>query len=57
MRGRQRRYKRQHKQLPKPKIIRCLNKMKPVFDNETCNEFEQRYDGAPKICKSCKFSE
>lgn len=55
MKGR-RRNKRQHDQLPKPKIIRCLKKMIPVFDNEVCNDFNPRYDNAPKHCHSCKYS-
>ena len=54
MKGRRR--ERQQKHLPKPKIIRCLKKMIPVFDNETCNEFEPKYEGAPKFCHSCKHS-
>jgi len=39
------------------KIIRCKNKMIPVFDNDSCKDFIKREAAdKDKVCKNCKHS-
>jgi len=36
------------------KIIRCKQKMMPVFDQDTCEQFTQKTSAdTTKICKNC----
>lgn len=38
------------------KIIRCRSKMKPIFENETCNDFVKKGSTDNNICKNCIHS-
>ena len=39
------------------KVIRCKEKMLPVFEEDNCNDFIQKDKSDPKNnCKNCKHS-
>ena len=57
MRTRKQRRPQQKRNFEKPKIIRCMKHMKPVFDNEKCNDFTPQNTGVPTICKFCAHNQ
>ena len=44
-------------QQPKQKVIRCNNRSRPVFENDTCPDFKTSVGKeSEKICKNCTHS-
>ena len=43
--------------IKKNKITRCKNKMIPVFENDTCEDYlKKEHSDSNTICKNCKHS-
>jgi len=48
---------RYNKEKQNKNIIRCKEKMIPVFETDTCEKFEKKAGVEnTKICKNCKYS-
>jgi hypothetical protein len=54
MNGRRRKSKNNKTKIISKKIIRCSNKMIPVFESDTCDNFAKKVNSeSASICKNC----